>query len=263
MNKNAYSTICLGARRSAQMGINMRKRIAGVLTAAVLCLALSGCGSNQIPEMTGDQLQMIGEYAAITWMKYDAGNRSRLVELPPEPTPDPVQQEKPLPSDEPGQGEEPDQPEGMRPTEDTPVAGSTFSMEEVLGLPEGFRIAYQEHELCDVYPNDQEDSFFSVTAVEGKKLLVLRFSVYNGSGQEQQADMLSGETAFQIVVNETFSRRAMTTGLLDDLATFQSTIPADGSASAVLLIEVEDGTEISSVSLKLKNDSKTCTIQLF
>ena len=55
----------------------------------------------------------------------------------------------------------------------------------------------------------------------------------------------------------------MTTWLLDDLATFQGVIPAEGSASAVLLIEVEDGTEISTVSLKLKSDSNVCTIRLF
>lgn len=241
----------------------MKKRITGVLTAAVLCLALSGCGSNQIPEMTGDQLQLIGEYAAITWMKYDAGNRSRLVELPPEPTPGPVQPENPLPPDAPVQPEEPDHPAGMKPTEDTPVAGSTLSMEEVLGLPEGFRVEYQEYELCDTYPNDQEDAFFSVPAVEGQKLLVLHFSIYNGSGQEQEVNLLSEDAAFQIVVNETFNRRAMTTWLLDDLATFQGLIPAEGSASAVLLIEVEEGAEVSTVSLKVKNDSNTCTIQLF
>ena len=100
-------------------------------------------------------------------------------------------------------------------------------------------------------------------AVEGKKLLVLRFSLYNGSGQEQEVNILSKEAAFQVVVNETVSRRAMTTWLLDDLATFQGVIPAEGSASAVLLIEVEDGTEISTVSLKLKSDSNVCTIRLF
>ncbi len=247
----------------ARGGIKMRKRVTGVLTATVLCLALSGCGNNQIPEMTGDQLQQIGEYAAITWMKYDAGNRSRLVELPPEPTPDPVQPEPSVPSDEPGQSGEPDQSEGMRPTEDTPVAGDSLSVEEVLGLPEGIRMDYQEYELCDAYPANQEDSFFSVPAVEGKKLLVLRFSLYNGSGQEQEVNILSKEAAFQVVVNETVSRRAMTTWLLDDLATFQGVIPAEGSASAVLLIEVEDGTEISTVSLKLKSDSNVCTIRLF
>ena len=37
------------------------------------------CG-NEIPDLTEEESQRIGEYAAVTLLKYDANNRSRLVD---------------------------------------------------------------------------------------------------------------------------------------------------------------------------------------
>ena len=58
----------------------MSRRLVAVLTAGLLIMGLTGCGENQIPEMTDEQMQRLGEYTAMILMKYDAGNRSRLVD---------------------------------------------------------------------------------------------------------------------------------------------------------------------------------------
>ena len=47
----------------------------------VMIMCLTGCAENQIPTMTDEQIYEVSEYVAITLMKYDASNRSRLVEL--------------------------------------------------------------------------------------------------------------------------------------------------------------------------------------
>lgn len=248
----------------------MKRKIAAVLTAAALCILLTGCGENQIPDLTKEELQLIGEYTAITLMKYNAGKRSRLVELQPETS---VSQQ---PADV-LQPEESGEQAGMRPTDDTPIvnaqgetAGNAGSPEEALKLPEGVLLEYREHELCEAYPyREGEDNFLTVNATGGKKLLVLHFSLVNGSGQDQELDLRTGGSQtegmeYRITVNGSYTRRALTTMLLNDMTSFCDTVPAGESAEVVLVIEVEEETaaELSSVSLKVKNGAKTYTIQL-
>lgn len=235
------------------------------LMAAVICFGLTGCGENAIPELTEDEMQTIGEYTAITLMKYDASSRSRLVELPPEvepAVPEPVETEPPRETEE---------PSGMGEADDTPVTDISQqeepgSMEDVLGLAEGVSVSYVGAELCATYPHDEELGGFVINASsEEKSLLVLRFRFSNGTEQEQTVDIASQkEMVFRITVNESYRRNAIPALLLDDMTAFRETIPAGESTEAVLIIEVEQGSmeEISSIFLNLKNDVKSYTIQL-
>ncbi|MCM1194275.1 MAG: hypothetical protein NC123_17495 [Butyrivibrio sp.] len=234
------------------------------LAAAVLCLGLAGCGENAIPELTDQEMQTVGEYAAFIMMKYDASNRSRLVTLPPEaePTvPDPVETAPP---------QETEEPSGMGEVDNTPVTDVSQqedpgSMEDVLGLAEGVSAGYVDAEICDTYPHDEEFGGIVVSASEGKKLLVLRFRFTNGTEQEQTVDIISQkELTFRITVNESYKRNALPVLVPDDMTALKETIPAGESTEAVLIIEVEQGSmeEISTLSLNLKNDAKTYTIQL-
>ena len=137
-------------------------------------------------------------------------------------------------------------------------------MEEVLALPDGMRISYLGEEVCDAYPHDGEEHYFMLTATSGKKLLVLSFRLTNEAEQEQSVDIASQTVEFRITVNEEYKRRAMPSLLLDDLSTYVDVIPAGETRTAVLVIEVEQQSdeEITSLSLKLKNDTKIYTIQL-
>ncbi len=239
----------------------MKKTMIAAL-AAVLALGLSGCAENKIPNLTGEQVQMVGEYAAITMMRYDANHRSRLVDYTammatPEPEVIPEAPEA-----------EPTPAAGMDPVDDTPVvgengqAGNGHTIEGTLALPEGITVTLAGYSLYDNYPEDE--GYFGVAAAQGKKLLVLRLTVSNSSGQDQAIDLLDSEAQFRISVNGEYTRKALPTILENDLSTFQGTVPAGGSADTVLIIEVEKETaeNISSLSLELKNDSKACTIQI-
>ena len=161
------------------------------------------------------------------------------------------------------------EPSGMAPVDETPVidrADDTqeSSMEEVLALPDGMRVSYLGEEVCDAYPHDGEEHYFMLTATSGKKLLVLSFQLTNETEQEQSVDIASQNVEFRITVNEDYKRRAMPSLLLDDLSTYVDVIPAGETRTAVLVIEVEQQSdeEITSLSLKLKNDTKIYTIQL-
>lgn len=237
-----------------------KKKGLALLIAAFMILELSACGENVIPEMTEEELQAVGEYAAITLMKYDANHRSRLVDISllEEEEPEPV-----VPT-------VPEEPEGMKPVADTPIVNqaetqNAYSMEEVMGLPNGITVSFTNYAFCAKYPDTGENDYFAVTPSAGRKLLVLKFSLDNISGQDVDVDLLSAGCIFKITVNGDYSRRTLTTMLLNDMATYMGTVPAGGSQEVVLVIEAEEERleNLSSIVLNLKNESKTYTIQLF
>lgn len=240
----------------------MRKRFMAGWLAVVLCLGLAGCGENVIPDLTEKELQAIGEYTAFTMMKYDASSRSRLVDLPQEPAPSEPEETEPSrgEADSPEMGGETDTP-----VTDAPGHEDPGSMEDVLELADGVSVSFMDAELCDTYPHDEEFGELALPASKGKKLLVLHFMFSNATEQDQTVDIASRKDLnFRITVNENYRRNAMIVLLPEDMTGFRETVPAGGSAEAVLIIEVEQESmeEISSIVLNLKSESKAYTIQL-
>lgn len=243
------------------MGI---RRFKSGLIMTALCLGLwaglAGCG-NEIPELTESEMKAVGEYAAFTVMKYDASNRSRLVDLPPEK--EPVIPEPSVP--EPPQ--ETEEPSGMGPTDNVPITDNSQqqdSMEEVLGLADGLSVTYVDAQLYDSYP-DMEEIGVVMNASDGRKLLVMRFSFLNGTEEAQQIDIAGQrDLNIRVTVNEEYRRSALMSMVMDDMMTLQKTLSPGESLEAVLIIETElqNMEEINSISLNLKNDEKAHTIQL-
>lgn len=246
-----------------------------ITAAMMLTIGLTGCG-NQIPELTDEQAEKIGEYAAVTLLKYDVNQRSRLVDAETIEAYEQEQQEMqeqltsltPSPTPESAQ-------EGMEPTADTPTVESgggtgntdnaTVSIAECLAVPEGITITYSGYETCDTYPNGgSTDKYFNLDATSGKKLLVLKFSVENVSASEEKVDFFSANNIFSVDAGNGTKYNAMTTMLLNDMSTYAGTIPAGGIQDLALLFEVEQdvANSMTDVQLYFKNESTTYTIQL-
>lgn len=247
--------------------------IYGRMTALLLAVFLfTGCGNN-IPELSVEQQQAVGEYAAMVLLKYDADHRSRLVDLSliPEETLDEKEVPEMTLSNTENTAENTSQ--GMRPVEDTPVIdmgqaaaeGGAGSMEDCMGLPEGITVQYQGMKVMASYPEDgQADDYFTLDAAPGKSLLVLNFSLSNQAQSEQNIDLLNQDLIFKVTVNGNYTRAALMTMLMNDMSTYVGSLPAGGSEELVLLIEVDQevADSISSISLSLKNESKIYTISL-
>ena len=249
----------------------MRKRVCMTSLAMAVMLGMTACG-NTIPDMTDAQMQAVSEYAAVTLLKYDVDHKSRLVDLELVAQADAERRAKEeaeaLRREEEAAGEESG---GMRPTEDTPVIGTDgvpeanpITMEEVLNLPEGVTVTYREMLVCDSYPEGDEE-FFSMSAMDGNRFIVVKFDLYNGSGQDQSIDILSQGAAFNIVANGNYTRRALTTMLTDDITSFKDTVAAGSSVELVAVMEAESSVadNVSALGLTLRSDTKTYTAQFF
>ena len=60
----------------------MRKgTIKGSFLVAALLMGLAGCGKNEIPQLTEEELWKISEFTAFTLMKYEAGHKTYRLNL--------------------------------------------------------------------------------------------------------------------------------------------------------------------------------------
>lgn len=235
----------------------MKWTVIPVLIAVVMCM--TGCAENQIPIMTDEQIYEVSEYVAITLMKYDASNRSRLVELDE----DDFIEKEPVATPEP-------EDTGMKPVEDTPVLDATTGedektdVESVLALADNLELNYLGYELADSYPKDSANSYFSVFAADGKQLLILKFDLSNIGEQDVEVDLLSSNESFALTVNDEYSRRALTTMLDNDLSTYVGTLKGNESKDVVLIIEVDNAlaSNITSLSIRVQNGDKKHTIRI-
>lgn len=233
-----------------------------------MVMLLTGCGSS-FPDMTEEQEDMVGEYAAMLLIKYDANNRSRLVsreevEAREAELQKKQQQEEARKAQKEKKNKDKDQTatvlDGQQINDNT-----VESMEAFFALPEGVTITYAGNELCSSYPAYSEESGYPVVdAVEGRQLLVLKFNMSNQSPSDHVIDILSQNVTFRVTVNDSYSRNTLLTMMEDDFSTYTGTLSAGESVNVVLLAEVDyDVAEsLASVSLKLKNESNTYTIQL-
>ena len=239
-----------------------------VVCGAMLCamaLTMTACGS-EIPELTDEESQQIGEYAAVTLLKYDANNRSRLVD--PEIVIAKLEKDaaKEARRQEDAQTEE--TTSGNTATEvQMPTAQEdiTTSMEDFFGLADGVTLTYKDYQVADSYPEDgSTDDFFALDAAPGKKLLILNFQLTNGTAQEESMDFLNTASRYVITVNGSIRGNALTTMLSNDMSTYTETLGAGESQELFLMLEVneEAANDIQTISLKLKNASNEYTIQL-
>ena len=253
----------------------MKKKITCCFLVA-MCLCMGGCNSD-IPEMNETETELITEYATHLLVKYGENSDTRLLsemrletemareEIMRERTRNMLEarnnllngqeQDKSSSSDEKGSNKES--------LVETTIAEPTIqSMDSFFELSD-ILISYTAAELCDTYPKDErEDDILSISASQGKKLLVISFLATNTSEQEVELDLFSKEGHYYASVNGGSKTEAYTTLLLDDLSTFYGNIESGATEELVLLFEVEEQEQIDTLQLDVRQGEKKGTLVL-
>lgn len=247
----------------------MRKEAICVST-LILAVALTGCG-NAIPDMTSQQEELVVEYAADVLLKHSKNYDSKLVELSvvreAEEREAAMQQAVRQAAREEEQAEK-ENTEKEDTSSDVEVIDNTgeaavqnpSSIEDFLKL-DSVKFTYSGYETDSLYPQQGEELFFVMNATEGNKLLVLKFQTENLSDTETALDIAQSETRFKIVVNGV-EKNALTTMLLNDLPYYQGTLGPKESQELVLICEVPEEEEISSLSLIMRGAENATEISL-
>ena len=234
-------------------------------------LSICAC-SSEIPEMTDEQQQQVGEYAAFAMLRYDAEHRSRLVDYAEVEAAD----EKARLAEEAAAtaaaaraletGEE-NKPEGTYDADgnlidviDNNGSSSGYSsdtMEDFLGLAPGMLLTYKGYTVQGSYPEESDVSeYFAVDAAQDKKFLVLWYSLYNGTGSDQSINFLSDNIAMRARVNDNISLTALVTMLNDDMSTLQTNLRDNEEIECVLIFEIDNDTaaNVNSIVVRMAKE---------
>lgn len=235
----------------------------GFLAGALLLAALpfAGCGS-RLPNLNDGQMDQVAEYAANLLIKYDSNNRMRLM------SEEEMQKEEekraawdvPYPSAEPT--ESPEDPKGSenQGSEEKPDVPPVQygALEDLFELPSGVGIQYTGYFTSERYPDD----LTGFDASAGMEILALQFVLQNDTDATQNIDLLNQDITYRITVNGSNTSSQMLTMLDNDLATYQGKIPSGDSLELVLLTEIEEGTEVNSLTMRGKKADGESTILL-
>lgn len=234
----------------------MKKTITAFF-AFLITLLMAGCGS--FPEMSQEQETQIVNYAAAVALKYDGNYENRLVDLALYPeeehqTESKIEEEKET---------------GMDPVADTETIdisedkGYHSSMEEFFGVS-GISIRYIDCFFADSYPEDNTSNYFTLDAANGKKLLVMNFTVSNLTQEDVFVDFFSVASTIKVSVNGEKGVETLSTILLDDLSNYKEILKKGESVELVLLAEInaDDISEVENMDLTMKSDTETAKISL-
>ena len=260
----------------------MRKRAVRTTAYLLVCvlssMVLTGCEIVPSLNITEEQSTLIAEYAAGKLIEYAKGHPGGLMILEdvdrsevnpglkkeePEPTgpaplpgadamvPPPVGDVPPAEGDVPapdsdGSDALVDAPEGS-------TALPTMSIAEAFGIP-GADIQYDHYEVCSHYPENGEELAFSMKAATGKELLVTHFKISNPGAEEITAHTDSTDLKVRLMLNGTDKLRVDVTFLENDLMNYDGLISTGESEDAVLVFEIPEGTQVSTLDLIVVKD---------
>ena len=238
---------------------NKKMRPFIILLAGTLIVSLSGCG-NMIPTLSEEQEALVVEYASTAVLKHDANYQGKLVDLSTlsneEETPEEETTQEPVEeADIPKEPEQMQEPQQDVLSAEQAEAEIQADAEQILGLQD-VSLTYSGYEVDEFYPKNGNEIYFVMNATPGNNLLVVKFTLRNLLNEEQNIQIQPGTVRVKIIMNGE-EKNALTTMLLNDLATYQGTLGPNEETELVVVGEypVEDLQVIDSLSVKLKNES--------
>ena len=130
-------------------------------------------------------------------------------------------------------GEEPDSSEAFS-DPDAMVLSSDQSQE----ITPGIFLSYQGYAITNTYPESSKS--YVVNADKNKKLLVLRFDLYNGTDTDKSVNMIPLNLLFQIILNGNNIGYSSVTFLPNDLSSYSGTIESRAHESVVVLTQISE-----------------------
>ncbi len=125
----------------------------------------------------------------------------------------------------------------------------TLSADESQEISDDLFLSYQGYSISSTYPESSKS--YVVNADKGKKLLVLRFDLYNASESSMDVNMIDMKLMFQVILNGTNLGYTSVTFLPNDLASYEGTIESKAHESLVILTQIseEESTTVESLGL--------------
>lgn len=123
------------------------------------------------------------------------------------------------------------------------------SSEDSYEISENIFLTYDGYSVSSSYPESSKS--YVINADKGKKLLVLRFDLYNASDSDTNVNLLKKNIMFQVILNGKNLGYTPVTFLPNDLSSYVGTIDSRAHESLVVLTEIDQSvsTQIQTIDL--------------
>lgn len=253
----------------------LRKIFLYLILLVSVCM-LSGC-QDAIPEMSDAEMNQVEEYAAHLLLKYDKNySSSVLSDEEKQALIDELEAKAKLREQVLAQKEaeelakqeeaEAENNSSTDASEDIVELAPTYaSIAEFLEL-ENISIDYVDSVVTQTYPVSTEENDWQGLAVAGRgnNIVVYEFNVTNYNDYDYNLDIKSMKLKASVKINGSVTKAPITTMLTNDFIFYNDVIPANGTVTLVILIELpeEDSDNINSAVLTLKNGTDKITTSL-
>lgn len=250
----------------------MKRQLLFLLSIIAYSFLLTGCVDVGNFYLTDEQETQVVDYSVNLLKKYNANSRSRLVDTTEQRLLDKrveeyVAQKKAMEKTSPEDAADSKKEDGSdnSASNDPFAAAGIQDIAKALNQKDGIEINYKGYEVCATYPEDEDtNNYFVMSATEGKELIVFHFDVNNVGTDTQNCNILDVGPMFRMIVNGNDRQNALSTLLMNDLATFNYDLESGSSTDTVVVLEEPIGyaDSISSVSFLIKNGDEQSIIPI-
>lgn len=113
-----------------------------------------------------------------------------------------------------------------------------LSSDQSQEITPGIFLSYQGYAVTNTYPESSKS--YVVNADKNKKLLVLRFDLYNGTDGDKSVNMIPLNLLFQIILNGKNIGYSSVTFLPNDLSSYSGMIESRAHESVVVLTQISE-----------------------
>ncbi len=234
----------------------------GIILLLTIALSLTGCMKDYA--LSEAETGIVAEYMAGLLIKYDDDRETSLIDrdelfldqgsddrakndLQTSTAPTPPADESESGNDESGSKEN--------------AESDAYTVSEVIGV-EGLDIQYISYKLYNSYPEDETNSYFSITPREGNQLLVASFSIENKTNDNIKLDLRKADISYQLDINVGTIRKPYVAFIENDLRLINIMIEKNTTRTAVLIFEVPKDLDMSDINLIISRGSKAEIIEI-
>lgn len=239
-----------------------------LLATLSVCMLTSATGCVEVIELDKEQQDKFVQYSVYSVLQHDKNYLVKLENANDNYLTVPDSQ-KPVPELPTVKPDDDGNSSVEKPTPEKPSGGGTSTSVTVDNLAEAFELEgvtlkYNGFKVCGSYPETDGIPSFVIKAVQGKKLVVLKFDMVNTSGKDLKLDISSKDMSVKGIFNNSVRTNALVTLLPEALNTYIGTIPAGGQIDAVLVFEMSDGyiQNLSEITLDVKSEKGSKSIKL-
>ncbi|MBR4667514.1 MAG: hypothetical protein IKO76_02010 [Butyrivibrio sp.] len=125
-----------------------------------------------------------------------------------------------------------------------------MSSDESMEVMSDIYLSYQGYSISSTYPESSKS--YVINADKGKRLLVLRFDVYNGSDSAKKVNFIEKNILIQVLLNGKNLGYTAVTFLPNDLTSYVGTIDSRAHESLVALTEIDESASTNIQTLGMK-----------